>query len=211
MKIIAHTIIIAAFFFICACNKEESGATYNKTYITGYKVMEGVVSYEVESGVKFSIKGDVVTSGDIFDQLSKIYNDTSFNRNTICGPRTAIADEIIGIKAVTAEYFDTLHPAGSDVSDLIECIYVSYYDYVRNGYKEESKSIETFTDMTEYYTLAGAKLFRIGLSEFNDVKLFAPDFILKFNTEPEKEGEYRFDLNIQSSGKEIKTSFRHTF
>ena len=88
----------------------------------------------------------MITSGRSFDALSIYYNDLSYNRYTIDGPRTAINDSIYKIEVYTVENFDASHPAGSDISDLIECRYISYYDYIQSGYKKEEnkQNIHTF-------------------------------------------------------------------
>lgn len=112
--------------FCYSKEKEDAptGATFNKTFVTGYLTPESIVISKMNSGIKITFKGDLITSGRSFDALSIYYNDLSYNRYTIDGPRTAINDSIYKIEVYTVENFDASHPAGSDISDLIECLYI---------------------------------------------------------------------------------------
>lgn len=112
--------------FCYSKEKEDAptGATFNKTFVTGYLTPESIVISKMNSGIKITFKGDLITSGRSFDALSIYYNDLSYNRYTIDGPRTAINDSIYKIEVYTVENFDASHPAGSDISDLIECRYI---------------------------------------------------------------------------------------
>ena len=114
--------------FCYSKEKEDAptGATFNKTFVTGYLTPESIVISKMNSGIKITFKGDLITSGRSFDALSIYYNDLSYNRYTIDGPRTAINDSIYKIEVYTVENFDASHPAGSDISDLIECLYLCH-------------------------------------------------------------------------------------
>lgn len=214
MKCLVSLFMVAlcASLFSCS-NDAETGATYNKTFITGYMNPEQVVVESIDAGVEVTFRGDVITSGDVFDDLSKAYNDLSYNRYTTCGPRIAISDALSLIKVETIEYFDATHQAGSDISDLVECQYISYYDYIQSGYKETEKDIESYSDMMEYYGIEGAKLFSDKLSDINyaNMNLVAPNFILKFNQTPENSGIYQFKLIFQTQEKVIVTIFECEF
>lgn len=102
--------------FCCSKEKEDAptGATFNKTFVTGYLTPESIVISKMNSGIKITFKGDLITSGRSFDALSIYYNDLSYNRYTIDGPRTAINDSIYKIEVYTVENFDASHPAGSE-------------------------------------------------------------------------------------------------
>lgn len=80
--------------FCYSKEKEDAptGATFNKTFVTGYLTPESIVISKMNSGIKITFKGDLITSGRSFDALSIYYNDLSYNRYTIDGPRTAIND-----------------------------------------------------------------------------------------------------------------------
>lgn len=200
-------------FFSCSDKEEITGATYSRTFVTGYLVPQSVVAGRVGSGVKFTFKGDVITSGVAFDGLSERYNDLSYDRYTVCGPRIAVNDSLRQVNVETVEYFDALHPAGSDVSDLVECRYISYHDYVQSGYKKEEKDAGQYPDLMEYYEIEGAKLLASGLSGINyaNSKLVAPDFVLQFNKMPEEKGRYPFRFVFQLAEKQYEVFLEYEF
>lgn len=214
MKCLVSLFMVALCVSLFSCsNDAETGATYNKTFITGYMNPEQVVVESIDAGVEVTFRGDVITSGDVFDDLSKAYNDLSYNRYTTCGPRIAISDALSLIKVETIEYFDATHQAGSDISDLIECQYISYYDYIQSGYKEAEKNLESYSDMMEYYLIDGAKLFKYNLSgiDYSHMNLVAPNIIFKFKQAPNKSGKYQFKLIFQTKDNTIESLFECEF
>ena len=100
------------------------------------------------------------------------------------------------LKSTLSRIFDASHPAGSDISDLIECRYISYYDYIQSGYKKEDKDVGQYIDMTEYWGIEGAKMLKDELTKINNrnTKLIAPTLVLKFKKEPENKGKFQFNL-----------------
>lgn len=216
MKILTQIISVGLLCSLFSCsnaNEEISGATFNKTFVTGYLTPESIVTRKIDSGIGLTLKGNVITSGKNFDDLSTYYNDLTYNRYTVCGPRIAISDSIYKIEVRTLEDFDALHPAGSDISDLIECQYISYYDYIQSGYKKENKDIGQSLDMQEYSGIEGAKMLKNELTKMNysNTKLIAPNFLLKFKKEPEKKDKLRFYLVFNMGEKEIKDSIEYKF
>ena len=98
MKVFTYIMMVGALCCLFCYSKEKedapTGATFNKTFVTGYLTPESIVISKMNSGIKITFKGDLITSGRSFDALSIYYNDLSYNRYTIDGPRTAINDSI---------------------------------------------------------------------------------------------------------------------
>ena len=217
MKVFTYIMMVGALCCLFCYSKEKedapTGATFNKTFVTGYLTPESIVISKMNSGIKITFKGDLITSGRSFDALSIYYNDLSYNRYTIDGPRTAINDSIYKIEVYTVENFDASHPAGSDISDLIECRYISYYDYIQSGYKKEDKDVGQYIAMTEYWGIEGAKMLKDELTKINNrnTKLIAPTLVLKFKKEPENKGKFQFNLVFHLEEKEIKDSIEYEF
>ena len=212
--IIGFIMVVFIVGCLTSCSDEDSsGAIYNKTYITGYLMPESVTTDNSESGIILTINGNVFTNGDIFNELSKLYNDTSYNRYSTLPPRIAIGETIYKIRIETIDYFDISHPSGSDISDLIECQYISYYDYVQSGYQDEHKNIEDYKDAMEYYHINGAKLFKEKLVDidYTNMNLCTPGIILKFNEFPENQGKYQFKLVFVTQHNEFETTFSCDF
>ncbi len=215
-KIVVCSILSLGCLLCNSCNNLplETGATFHKTFITGYLIPEHIQIGGAQSKISLLVKGNVITSGAFFDELAKYYNDLSYNRYVASGPCTVISEMISEIKVETIEDFDNNHLAGSDISDIIELQYISYYEYVQNGYQEENKgNREDYDDMYVYYQKDGAKIFKGNLSEikFADMRLVTPDFVLRFQTNPSQKGLYKFKLIFQMHDKVIETLFEHHF
>lgn len=216
MRMFKYLTLALLFCCFCSCTEEDhSETTYRKTFITGYLSPESIHAGQVDSGIKLTLKGSMITSGGVFDSLSKTYNDISYNRHTNLGfgPHIAIDEGVHEIKIETVGDFDSSHPAGSDISELAECSYISYYDYIQSGYKETEKDVAQYSDLMEYFPMEGAKILKNKLSNLNstNTKLASHDFVLKFNKEPERKGNYQFKLILQMSEKRIETFCEYVF
>ena len=215
MKTTIYIAMLALFFSLFSCEKEEpiSGATYNKTCITGYVVPEYFSTGKVDSGMKFALRGNVITSGDAFKKLSQKYNDVSYNRYTVHGPCQALEDGLCKMKVETIKPFDAEHPADSDISDLIECQYISFCDYIRSGYQKEGEDDEQDLELFGYTLDEGAKLLKEDLQNINyeNTQLMTEDLVLTFKKEPEEKGVYRFILTLQTQDKGINKVFEYEF
>ncbi len=214
--------LLSAFLIGCAlasCSGSDcediSGATYCKNYVSGYLMPESVEQSDAEGagGVGFTLKGRVINSGAAYDELAETYGDKSFNRYVVNGPRIAVTDGLLHVKVLTVRDFDALHPAGSDVSDLIDIHYVSFLDYVRSGYRAEPKDVEQYSGMMTYYAVDGARLFSSALQGVNqeNSKLIAPEFLLKFNEKPSGDESGLFRLVIQTPDASLETEFDYSF
>ena len=215
MRTTMYIAMFALFFSLFSCEEKEpiSGATYNKTCITGYVVPEYFSTGKVDSGIKFALGGNVITSGDAFKKLSQKYNDVSYNRYTVHGPCQALEDGLCKMKVETIKPFDATHPADSDISDLIECQYISFCDYIRSGYQKEGEDDEQDLELFGYTLDEGAKLLKEDLQNINydNTQLMTEDFVLTFKKEPEEKGVYRFILTLQTQDKEINKVFEYEF
>ena len=87
------------------------------------------------------------------------------NRNVIYGPRIAVNDSVCKMTIKTVEDFDASHLAGSDISDLVECQYVSYYDYIHNDYKIVNTKDEQTQGLNGYSYIEGAEIKNMNLAE----------------------------------------------
>lgn len=202
---------------VSSCSNEEaiSGAIYCKNYVSAYLVPEVVAESDAADGIgmNFTIKGRVINSGTEYEELAETYGDKSFNRYVVYGPRLAVSDGLLGVSVVTVKDFDALHPAGSDVSDLIEIQYISFLDYVKSGYKAEPKDVESYADMMAYYAVDGARLLNSALQSVNyeNTRLIAPEFLLKFNKKPTDGESGLFRLVVQTPDASLETEFAYNF
>ena len=219
------TFVLGVFFlcnFMGSCNRYPpvSGAIFHETFITYYVVPEQFVVGHSGGNISLGTRGNIIGDGEVFDTLSRFYNDVSYNTWVWYGPTRAILGEIKSIKLETIEAFDECHLAGSDISDLVELQYISYYDFVQNGYSEEVPQIrEDYEDMSVYFGREGAKIYKVKLSEidYSDMKLVATDFLLKFlsvpkfHSAPIEGSVHRFRLTFQTQNNRIETLIEHEF
>ena len=216
---ISNFLLVA--LFLCSsmsgCNRYPpvSGAIFCETFITSYIFPDKIHLRYGDGCIPFYVGGSsAVTSGEIFDRLSQYYNDLSYNKWVVNGPNKAILGEIKSIQLETIEAFDEHHPAGSDMSDLVELQYISYYEFVQNGYQEEGSKIkEDYTDMSPYFYVDGAKIYKVKLSEVNysDMQLISTDFVLKFLGSPKEKGVYHFKLTFQVEYSASETLVEYEF
>lgn len=215
MKNFLSIIVFLLSSLLCSCSEENdiTGTTYSKTFITGYLTPETISTENTDFGIKLTFKGGVITSGKNFEVVSQYYNDVTYNRNVIYGPRIAINDSIHLMTVNTIGDFDALHLAGSDITDLVECQYISYYDYIHNNYKIVNSKNELIPGLNGYSEIEGAETKEMNLSDvcYYNTKLMAPDFMLKFKKTPDKKGEYLFNLTIILNGKELTKKIKFVF
>lgn len=64
-----------------------------------------------------------------------------------------------------------------------------------------------------YYNIEGAEAYKMDLADicYDNSKLMAPEFMLKFKTTPEKKGIYTFNLEMFFSGKVVTKTFKYVF
>lgn len=77
MKVFTYIMMVGALCCLFCYSKEKedapTGATFNKTFVTGYLTPESIVISKMNSGIKITFKGDLITSGRSFDALSIYY------------------------------------------------------------------------------------------------------------------------------------------
>lgn len=209
------TLFLSSLLFSCSDDNEKriSGVTYQKSLISIYITPETITTENVNSGIKVSLNGNRVYSGKKFKALSKYYNDTSYNKYVYNGPRAAVNDSINKVTIKTVEDFDSSHPAGSDITDLVECQYVSYYDFIKNNYKTENSERMTIEGLGYYSYIEGAEIYKRNLSDIciDNSKLMGPEFMLKFKETPDKKGIYTFNMEMFFSGKVVTKTFKYAF
>ncbi len=221
MKKIFFTIMTCVLCVAYGCGDKEDineGAFY-ETYITSYYEPENAVPQNYGFGVKLEFTGGKsIYNGEKFKELSRYYGDVNYNRWRMQMPITAINDSITKVELITKDGFDVAHPAESDVAEFANCIYASFYDYIKNGYTKQNNSQNGFqqyadVNLAEYSSLDGAELLKEKLSDINksNTKLIGPYFVLTFDKKPEKAGKHSFELVMHLSKKIIKVPFEYDF
>ncbi len=99
MKVFTYIMMVGALCCLFCYSKEKedapTGATFNKTFVTGYLTPESIVISKMNSGIKITFKGDLITSGRSFDALSIYYNELSAPfKGAFCNGECTIAPQM---------------------------------------------------------------------------------------------------------------------
>jgi len=187
---------------------------YTRSYIRQYEECIGInitVSKETDlpqleispisdESVSFRDSGQ---KKERFKNYSYIHDDISYNRiisllgNMILRDKCLYPDVISYIVSADKD-FDSSHPAGTSLNDLLTINYSSYERFIRSGYDE---SISAPADYTK------------PLSEVRSLSLLERNYgILHFTKAPDKAGTYTINITIHSNeGSVFKTSVEVEF
>lgn len=203
---------------------------YYENYIMGYltptSIAVDIIPIETVSGdlhwvdnrITVSFNGDMISEGDDkFNELAIQYGDTTFKRNSFPEFREVLNDSILAIRVETLDDFNEQYPAGSDISNITEMLYLSYFDYVQNGYEESVQDSLKTAEWERWYAIpypSSCSRIKKILPEVNpsNTKLIVlPTFQLKFLKNPEKSGNHRFKLFIKMNNLDVEKQFEYDF
>ena len=148
-----------------------------------------------------------------YDELCKIHNDMSYNqkRSYIVAPLwgRCSAIDFKEIDVISDKDFDSEHPAGTSLKDIVRFVSISPKKFIDNGYKEtfnwrrnkpkifkkESMISSMFHEETENYFPINGLLKDIGKDE---MQMLPEDTqgILFFDKEPTAEKEHTLTVTI---------------
>jgi hypothetical protein len=158
----------------------------------------------------FKSKGE---NKKIYDELCKIHNDLSYNqkRSYIVAPLwgRCSAIDFKEIDVISDKDFDSEHPAGTSLKDIVRFVSISPKKFIDSGYKEtfnwrrnkpkifkkESMISSMFHEETENYFPINGLLKDIGS---NEMQMLPEDThgILFFDKEPTAEKEHTLTVTI---------------
>lgn len=221
------SVLICSLFLSCTKEDKLTGCDYSKSYLNGYLNPKAITienqfissAYSDSDSLitVLTLRGDLISNTEeSFEELAKFYKDDSFNRYILPGWRTAVNDSIEKVTVTTLSDFDASHPKGSVVTDLMECEYVSFNDFIQSGYDHKAinySSEDYHGYLAKYFGFDGPNLKRDGLNNlgYQNTKLIAPELTLNFKKLPEKKGNYQFEMTIFFKENKITTTFNYTF
>mgnify|MGYP000957394551 CR=1 FL=1 len=174
----------------------------------------------------FKSKGE---NKKIYDELCKIHNDLSYNqkRSYIVAPLwgRCSAIDFKEIDVVSDKDFDSEHPAGMSLKDIVRFVSISPKKFIDSGYKEtfnwrrntpkifkkESMISSMFHEETENYFPINGLLKDIGSDE---MQMLPEDThgILSFDKEPTAEKEHTLTVTIYTrEGKKFVRTITKVF
>lgn len=127
----------------------------------------------------------------------------------------AINDSIKSMTFETLTDYDVSHPAGSDISDIVDCVWVSSDDFIRNGYRcseaYATSSYREYREVIGYSYIDDDFLFgyRKPVSEVNlsNTRLTERHFAFVFMKKPSADGEHRFRVTFHYTSRDISVTF----
>lgn len=97
-----------------------------------------------------------------FDSLARVYGDTAYPQtitlrykngsdcfDTWLADMSVAIDNIVAISITAAQAFDSRHPAGTSLNDLLEITYKSPYQFIKHGYDESLRQVEQKRKLSE--------------------------------------------------------------
>ena len=218
---------IAAVLLCMGC--DVSKTILFKSYITIYYYSENIQLRITDAGNiaiyrEYTSEGDNIKTASysfkskgenkkIYDELCKIHNDLSYNqkRSYIVAPLwgRCSAIDFKEIDVVSDKDFDSEHPAGMSLKDIVRFVSISPKKFIDSGYKEtfnwrrnkpkifkkESMISSMFHEETENYFPINGLLKDIGSDE---MQMLPEDThgILSFDKEPTAEKEHTLTVTI---------------
>ena len=175
----------------------------------------------------FSSKGEEKKK---YDELCKIHNDLSYNkkRSYIVVPIWGICSAIDfrEIDVVSDKNFDSEHPAGTSLKDIVRFVSVSPKKFIDSGYKEtfnwerkepkifkkekETNKLFSYSESKNYFPINGL-LKDIGTDEMQMLPVNTHG-ILFFDKEPTAEKEHTLTVTIYTrEGKKFVRNITKVF
>lgn len=140
---------------------------------------------------RYQTKGWTKETADGYETLSKMDRSMFYN-------------EIEGIDVYTLEDFDDLHKAGSKLNDIIMLQYMSFYNYLKSGYKINEETCGNGTiDILSGEVDRDLQYFYCFHSDLNAGKLFPiralrnDNFIIQFKSTPKVKSECSIPMRIE--------------
>jgi len=216
IKTISKALLLLCFALTFTCSCDKVYTRYSRSYILGYECASGITTTTGEEanlptiGISPSFTdGMLVTFRDEgekkekFDDISNLHNDVSYNRNVylildMITTQKCLYPDVISYIVSADKDFDSSHPAGTSLNDLLTISYSSYERFIQSGYDE---SISAPADYTK------------PLSEVRSLSLLERNYgILHFTKAPDKSGTYTINITIHcNEGSVFKTSVEVEF
>ena len=220
MKKIIFITFIASLF--CSCSDETSEVGVGRStshFITEYFVLTGVnVSANSIEDLFICADGEIYRTWVEKNReeykkakyFCDLYGDNSYKGGYYPGQHAALAYPIENLTICCTVDFDTNHPAGKPLDDIVELDFQTYYDYVKSGYTSYKDNPIWMSSIVEHFTLSFDKV-SADISKLASIGLGGNFAGFKFTSTPEKAGEHTFTLELTTNGETFKTTFSHTF
>lgn len=214
------TVLFISLIFSCSQQNESDKPQLGdlikqQCYISDYLVPSKLKMVKARNGYVLEMTGDSYHTwcGDDYEfaekinYLSTLYGDTSYDGYNRPGSHIALAYPIDNITIHCDKNFDTKHPAGEPLDDIVKLNYQSYYNFIQNGYHPYTLNEQYLQDVDSYslcFDCINADITKL-------VSMNYPYNVITFAASPETPGEYTFTLEMTTNGETLTTEFTHTF
>lgn len=213
-------LLLLASSLLAACDKSESDSSEKTETPVGdyvYKSTGNVINYyfypdnlsagksAVDEGPIYLLLHGFEKDGNrvkTFKEYANYYGDTAyFQKLTMGWGYTVSANPLTSINVTADKDFDSEHPAGSSLNDILSLKYASAYNLIQSGY-DTSIHIYNMEGKRGNYEV-------MPLSKLDNVKLLYHEAFLLFDKQPDVKGKYNFEITLNFdkdpiSGKELK-------
>lgn len=189
--------------------------------INTYVRPQGAVVTVEGTKALIEFQGERITDGPDFERLAADNHDMDFGR-VIKPPlhELALTDSMAGMSVVTVEDFNAAHPAGSDVSDLVTCRFVSYEALLAHSYYKDIP-VDSVIDTGAYLRAwetgwprgLAVELWSGSVREVNcsNTRLTHPVYVLLFAASPATRGTHDFIVTMRFTGGTLTRPLRMDF
>lgn len=217
--------LLTILFLISCLSCDKMTVRFSNSYVLSYYKYDKIKLQDISKAPNYIVRLELITGSEVcsvlskgegeelFKKLGNKYGDNTYNRevrfivNTL---RNYLSEKITAVSIFSNKNYDNLHPANSDLNDIIELIYYSPLKYIQSGYKnfynwgscqtltlEEKDLLHVSDDINEFH-LEQIKADEVVKSPLALVGngLFFPQIYLKFLKMPETQEEHTFKINV---------------
>lgn len=225
---------LAILLLISCLSCDKMTVRFSRSYVLSFNESDNIKLYNVSKAPVYMLRVELIngkricsilSKGDekeLFEKMGNKYGDNTYNRevrfivNTL---RNYISDDITSVSIFSDKNFDNLHPANTNLNDIVELIYWSPLKYIQSGYKnlynwgacqtltQQEKDILHISYGINEFHLEQVKADEVVKSHLSLVGngLYFPQIYLKFRKMPELDKEHTFKIDVTTEAGNVMT------
>ena len=141
---------------------------------------------------------------ETYDSLSRANNDLNYNESNTNPYIAVLYASPQDISVIALSEYDSTHPIGSNLSDIVQVGYTTYDSMVHAGYdKEKGRKIESGNPLS--VSSHGGMNFRENMmnANYSKYELFDNRFSIHFKSYPSKPGPHKFKVTVKGINYEV--------
>lgn len=215
--------VAIVLFTLCGCEKKIIRYVEPKDspYITEYYLPTKVEIARDCGYLNLKFTGEVCRTWGTTEErekskaIGKLYGDST-SHIWDPGMHPALAHPIDKITISCDQDFDSRHPAGEPLDDLVNLDFATYYHFIKGGYNPFTVDYTKwlYNDLVRYtlcFNCVNADITHLTCVGRNMNYEGARSPNIQFKTSPDVPGEYTFNLAVTINGETLTTTFTQTF